>query len=324
VHKFSQRNLFAIAQIALARSAQLSSNVRTKSRDVSRVHSPRIMKFSLVTCLCVLVSTSSSPQQPNSSNHAGRRVAIGVLAPREEPRDSATASSSRGVTLGIEEAVRTASLFGWKVVELQAPDSLDAAAALRLLSAMGATAIVGNLTLTLQRAHSGSGPILFDVGRHQHPPRSDCGDSEFHLLPLVDPADGAEQAKPDSSVHLLAWSSSLERFGAAQLNQRYQKRFGLAMDEYAWAGWMSIKVLLDAVLKKGTADPCALEAFLLTGARFDGHKGVPLFFDPETRYLVQPLFAPSTSGEPESVDVYGASTAQRRRSGASSCRSVCA
>jgi ABC-type branched-subunit amino acid transport system substrate-binding protein len=123
---------------------------------------------------------------------------------------------------------------------------------------------------------------------------------------------------------LVAWSSSLERFGAAQLNERYRKRFGVEMDEDAWAGWLAIKVLLDAVLRKGTADPCTLERALIAGERFDGHKGVPLFFDPLSRELVQPLFALRTSGEAEPVDVRRASDhAAPIRGGAAPCASPC-
>jgi hypothetical protein len=223
--------------------------------------------------------------------------------------------------------MRTASLFGWKVEALQAPDSLDTESSLQLFSDMGATAIVGNLTGTLQRARTGAAPISFDIGRHQRAQSGDCGNGEFHLLPLLPPMDGAQHPKPESSdrASLVAWNSSLERFGAAQLNERYRKRFGLEMDEYAWAGWMSIKILLDAVLKEGTADRCALEKFLITGARFDGHKGVPLFFDPLSRELVQPLFAPRALGEPEAVEVQHTDTVvQRSRRAASPCGSSCA
>jgi hypothetical protein len=223
--------------------------------------------------------------------------------------------------------MRTASLFGWKVEELQAPDSLDTDSTLVLFSDMGATAIVGNLTGPLQRAPTVAAPITFDIGRHQRAQPSDCGDRYFHLLPLLAAMDGAQHPKPESSnrASLVAWSSSLERFGAAQLNERYRKRFRLEMDEYAWAGWMSIKILLDAVLKEGTADRCTLEKFLITGARFDGHKGVPLFFDPQSRELVQPLFAPRASGEPEAVEVQHTDTVvQRSPRAASRCRGSCA
>jgi hypothetical protein len=124
---------------------------------------------------------------------------------------------------------------------------------------------------------------------------------------------------------LVAWDSSLERFGAAQLNERYRKRFHSEMDEHAWAGWMSIKILMDAVLKISTTEPCALERFLLSAdARFDGHKGVPLFFDPQTRELVQPLFAPRVSGEPEVVDLrLRADTASGRHGVGSPCPVRC-
>jgi hypothetical protein len=133
---------------------------------------------------------------------------------------------------------------------------------------------------------------LFDIGRPSSSAPIECADRAFHLLSV-------------NAINGVAWHPALERFGAGQLNDRYRKRFGAEMDERAWAGWMSIKILVDAALKMGTSDRCALERFLLSAqGRFDGHKGVPLFFDPVTRELVQPRYTPRPSGEPEVVDVH--------------------
>jgi hypothetical protein len=155
------------------------------------------------------------------------------------------------------------------------------------------TAIVGELrVIPVSNPHTSSAPLLFDIGRPTSSAPTECADRAFHLLSV-------------NAINVLAWHPALERFGAAQLNDRYRKRFGAAMDERAWAGWMSIKILLDAALKTGTSDRCALERFLVGAqGRFDGHKGVPLYFDPATRELVQPRYTPRASGEPEMVDVH--------------------
>ena len=220
------------------------------------------------------------------------RLTIGILERRDSHADSSTRSSSEGVTLGIEEAQQTAKLFGWEVVVVRLAASLTPIdGGDRGGSRM--TAIVGDLRATpVSNQHSASAPLLFDIGRPSSSAPTECADHAFHLLSA-------------NEGNVVAWHPALERFGAAQLNDRYRKRFGAAMDERAWAGWMSIKILLDATLKAGTSDRCALERFLLGAqGRFDGHKGVPLFFDPATRELVQPRYTPRASGEPEVINVH--------------------
>jgi hypothetical protein len=154
------------------------------------------------------------------------------------------------------------------------------------------TAIVGDLTsahVTHPRGEAGT--LLFDIGKPSGNASTECSDGAFHLLSATE-------------ANAVAWHRTLERFGAGQLNDRYRRRFGSEMDEQAWAGWMSIKILLDAALKTGTSDQCKLERFLVSQeGRFDGHKGVPLYFDPSTRELVQPRYAVRPSGEPDVVDI---------------------
>lgn len=269
----------------------------------------RIIHVSFVlTCLVLLWRPVAAPGQTVEVPSTRHRLIIGLLELRSLPDDSSGKSSSNGLTLGIEEAERTARLFGWEIVVVLPPDSLPAIEAQPYLIASAPTAIVGDLTrLALPALRGAAAPLYLDVGNAPKRAPGGCGDRAFHLLP----ADRSTQppAKTDGEIatdHLnfVAWHPSLERFGAAQLNERYHKRFGTDMDERAWAGWLSIKVLLDAALRTGTSDPCALERFFLSAnGRFDGHKGVPLFFDPQSRELVQPLYAPRLSREQEMVSI---------------------
>jgi len=283
--------------------------------------------FFVLTCLvgvCLPITAAGQTVEARSAPH---RLIIGMLELRSPPNDSSGTSSNNGVTLGIEEAQRTGRLFGWEIVVVLPPDSLPTIQAQRHILAADPTAVVGDLTRSSFREPSGtSAPLYLDVGNASKRARSDCGDRTFRLLPSSRPTQTA--AKGDSEIttkssDLVAWHPALERFGAAQLNERYRKRFGSDMDERAWAGWLSVKLLLDAALRTGTSDRCALERFLLSAAgRFDGHKGVPLFFDPQTRELVQPLYAPRASGEPEVVSMSPSNEATSR--GASVAGRSCA
>jgi PQQ-dependent catabolism-associated beta-propeller protein len=81
------------------------------------------------------------------------------------------------------------------------------------------------------------------------------------------------------------WSPMDTRFGASELNDRFRARFQQPMTSDAWHGWIAVKALVESALRApAKADLCDA----LVRARFDGHKGTPLFFDPRTRVLRQP------------------------------------
>jgi hypothetical protein len=226
--------------------------------------------------------------QPQSSGPP-RRITLGVVEPAAWKRDSTNTSSIRGTTLGIEEGQRTASMFGWELVVKRPGDSLSTLSALRDLALHGTTAVIGDFSgLENPVSAPPATTLILDIGGSAEATRSRCRDTRFRIA-------------PDGASSLRAWHPALERYGAAQLNERYRKRFGGEMDDRAWAGWMAVKILVDAALKTGNSDPRSLETYLMHSGRFDGHKGVPLSFDSTTRELVQPLVAVAANGEPELV-----------------------
>lgn len=86
------------------------------------------------------------------------------------------------------------------------------------------------------------------------------------------------------------WDASLEKFGGAQLNARYQAAYHAPMSSAAWCGWFAVKLLWESATRAGAADAAALRKFLTSPrAAFDGHKGEMLRFD-STHVLRQPLY----------------------------------
>ncbi len=233
-----------------------------------------------------VVSHAWAQRQPPD---AVRRITLGVLEPADWKRDPANAGSIRGMTLGIEEGQRTAAMFGWELVVKQSVDSLSAASALQALLRDRPTAILGEFTdfsEALGDAHGTS--LVLDTGSPRVPANLACNDTRFRIIPA-------------SAAPLRTWHPSLERYGAGELNERYRRRFNAEMDDRAWSAWMAVKILVDAALKTGNSEPRALEKYLVQSGRFDGHKGVPLFFDAVTRELVQPLVAVGENRAPELV-----------------------
>ena len=76
-----------------------------------------------------------------------------------------------------------------------------------------------------------------------------------------------------------AWQPALEKIGAGELNQRFRKATGRAMDSDAYMAWLAMKIIVEAQLREQPVDR----------VRVDGHKGVPLRFN-EDRVLVQPAY----------------------------------
>jgi hypothetical protein len=78
---------------------------------------------------------------------------------------------------------------------------------------------------------------------------------------------------------LAVWHSSLERFGAGQLNARFRAAGMNTIDDQTWLGWFAIKCLWES----------SARARPLAQMPFDGHKGEALVFN-RARRLIQPLY----------------------------------
>jgi hypothetical protein len=89
-------------------------------------------------------------------------------------------------------------------------------------------------------------------------------------------------SKPEGA-RVVDWHPALTKFGAEQLNQRFEARFGAPMDSRAWAAWAAVKAAAEAALRNTS----------LERLRFDGHKGASLSFRSEDHTLRQPLYVVS-------------------------------
>lgn len=197
-------------------------------------------------------------------------VALAALASAGQPAQEAPrftivvtgapgAETQRGIELGVAEASQTVGLLG------------------------------GNLRLVRGRPPAGAnlaGVIVVGAAAQR------SGDElpRIHLGPLpqgAGPCSFSVAAAPVKEDGVVVWHPSLSRFGASQLNERFVKRHGAGMTGDGYAGWIAVKALVESALRaRNAADRCAAVARL----RFDGHKGRPLTFDPETRVLRQPLY----------------------------------
>ena len=231
---------------------------------------------------------------------ASGSLGVAFLSPAS-PDEYATAARL-GARFGAEEGTHTAALFGRRLVfdEHAYGDAGDAARAARAALERGATVLVGGFDaescLAVAEVAAAAGAAFLNVASADDRLRGDrCAASMFHVAASdAMRADALAAARAaDAGLHPAAtvelWHPTLERFGAAQLGDRFRARHGAGMRSAAWAGWFALKAVTDVALR---AAPGASMTSLLASpsAQFDGHKGVRLSFRAWDRQLRQPLY----------------------------------
>lgn len=252
-----------------------------------------------VTTLVVLALPVALDAQPGVDT-----LRIGVVLSRATPYDSVRRSIARGIELGTEEAARTAALFGFTIQTIWSTD-VDSSTvnAFGWLLDRRASAVVvagdpdGCAALSQIAATRPTVVLTLDCQRDFHAAHP-CARTVFHLWPsdttrayarALASRDNRDSASSEERV--VVWHHSLARFGADQLNERFLRRFGVAMESWAWAGWLSMKILAEAALRTRSAQASELARYLVRrDTRFDGHKGEPLTFESRTGELRQPLY----------------------------------
>ena len=200
-------------------------------------------------------------------------------------------SVASGARMGAEEMTRTASLLGAKfVLHVISGDSVKT----RLTvdpPAFVVTDLDGPQACQIAtRFRNTPAVIVMNTGLTN----AQC-DTPMLWLRVPDPqrdrALGAAGIPEGSRVE--EWHAGLQRFGAQELNERYERWAHEPMSAGAWIGWIAIKIAAEASLRLPTVSRAAL-----VGARaptFDGHKGVPLRFD-RSGVLQQPACVVDRSG----------------------------
>jgi hypothetical protein len=192
------------------------------------------------------------------------------------------ALSRYGVELGIAECDRAAQLLGHGIVRAD-----------RHALVIGTIVRTSRSTrdsdrrpvISLDPLARRSGPCAFSVGLSAAERRALAAhwiESNGSRLPRgIGPAQ----------VRVSEWHGSLEKYGASELNERFERRFHRPLDASAWKGWFAVKVLAEIALRNQAPPTCAQVA----AAKFDGHKGRPLQFDADG-HLRQPVYV--VGGEP--------------------------
>lgn len=184
----------------------------------------------------------------------------------------------RGVRFGAAEMQHTAKLLrsSFHLVET------SVAGAAALPDATAATVIICGAAHDARLLGRESPHVVLDASAVSE--AAACGARVFRL------GLSAGELKSVAPGRVEYWHPSLVRYGAGQLNERFERTHSTGMTSAAWLGWMAVKTAWEAAQRtNGTASDMA-EFLSSERAHFDGHKGEALRFDVRTHWLVQPLY----------------------------------
>jgi ABC transporter substrate binding protein (PQQ-dependent alcohol dehydrogenase system) len=86
------------------------------------------------------------------------------------------------------------------------------------------------------------------------------------------------------------WHWTWERHGAPQLNQRFLRDNTRTMTETDWAAWVSVKTIVEAVVRSKKVDPQSLATIIRQGDfNVDAYKGYPASYRAWNNQLRQPV-----------------------------------
>ena len=230
-------------------------------------------------------------------------VTIGYLVP--DTTDRRLLAYDRGVRLGFIEAQRAGALLRREVRLLELGPMADAHAISERLVRSTARALIvpvvnDSTALRLAVWAASDGGVIV---ASRAPKNALCTTPVFRTAPAPlhrtaalaraiielagdgNPGLGTRSASDVDSYAIDLWHPELERFGARQLSDRFQARYGMPMISDSWEGWLAMKVLWESALRASDGD---IAAAIARGG-FDGHKGAALRFGSADRLLMQPL-----------------------------------
>jgi hypothetical protein len=209
--------------------------------------------------------------------------------------------SRDGMDMGVEEAQRAAAMFGGSVTSRFIPFGGNPIAGQPEPPPPPIDAVPGALQIVIPGVMAESlwrhtiasaktaGAIVFNANSWTNEPYTSCERHVFHVRRSPRSLRTVRASTHGTSGTIELWSPTLTRFGADTLNKRFRSRGGNRMDSSAWAAWFAVKCAWEAMLQSKATTPAELIA-QLEKSRFDGHKGVALYFDAHHE-LVQPLYA---------------------------------
>ena len=127
------------------------------------------------------------------------------------------------------------------------------------------------------------------------------GDSDYDVIYVADSTGDFgrfvefRQVKPrpvigSEGLQASAWHRAAERYGAPQVNHRFERDAGRLMSDMDWSAWVAVKAAAEAVAREKAYTGAAISAALLSGKiDIEMTKGIPGSFRSWDHQLRQPI-----------------------------------
>jgi ABC transporter substrate binding protein (PQQ-dependent alcohol dehydrogenase system) len=103
-----------------------------------------------------------------------------------------------------------------------------------------------------------------------------------------------------------AWSWAYQNHGSSEVTQRFEQRVPRHMDDQDWAAWISVKAVVQSILRTNNGDyPTALAYLLDEKLNLDGGKGNPLSVRPWDHQLRQAIPLATTNAVLDEAPITG-------------------
>lgn len=106
----------------------------------------------------------------------------------------------------------------------------------------------------------------------------------YQKLAAIDPTDTGR-------YRAALWETTLDAYGARELNARFIQRWSQPMEPSAWAAYHAVKIVCDAAIGTGSVDGPTLMAYMESQqSAFDVYKGIGVSFRPWDHQMRQPMY----------------------------------
>ena len=146
--------------------------------------------------------------------------------------------------------------------------------------------------LAVSALFADAGVAVFNLAAGDDTLRRQCRPNLLHVGPSdrmrTDAINQWRKRSDSPDVEALAWHQDFRKFAGRELNKRFRRTHGTAMNDGAWAGWAAVKMIAEAIARTRSTSPSDILVYLKEEMQFDGQKGVPHTFR-DTGQLRQPL-----------------------------------
>ncbi len=227
----------------------------------------RIMKQNLTIFICLLISLYIPSSLANQT-----KVLFAFVGETEH-------SAYSGVIQGLTEANLQGQFLG-QSYEIRnfarlsdLPKKLDAYSA--ILSALKVDDLLSLRGIAPQHP-------VFNLIAEDDNLRKVCYDNLLSVIPSKKMKQDAllqwRSKHPGTEARAVAWHHAFNKFAARDLNKRFRKAFGKAMNDYSWAGWAAMRMTADTVAREKITNSVEMLHHLQTNLSFDGQKGLDMDF----------------------------------------------